>query len=187
MNDRSATGRKGPAGPDWASPRRQIAEAYDACAAGLYRYALMILADPGAAEDALQQAFTKLVSMGDRIGEIGFCEGYLRKAIRNECYNILSRKRRRDEYESGSAQFLVTAEAENAKPDKEQQHAVENALRALPADQREVVHMKVYEKMTFRQIAESLGVSINTAASRYRYAMDKLRGLLAPLGRNEDL
>ena len=40
--------------------------------------------------------------------------------------------------------------------------------------------MKVYEQMTFRQIADELAISINTAASRYRYAMDKLRLLLGP-------
>ena len=40
--------------------------------------------------------------------------------------------------------------------------------------------MKVYEQMTFQQIADELGISINTTASRYRYAMDKLRRLLRP-------
>ena len=64
--------------------------------------------------------------------------------------------------------------------DKEQQHEIEQALRSLPVEQREVVHMKVYEQMTFQQIADELAISINTAASRYRYAMDKLRLLLGP-------
>ncbi len=38
--------------------------------------------------------------------------------------------------------------------------------------------MKVYEGQTFQQIADLIGLSINTVASRHRYAMDKLRQLL---------
>jgi len=45
--------------------------------------------------------------------------------------------------------------------------------------------MKVYEKMTFRQIAERLAVSINTAGSRYRYALSRLRVLMGPQGEGQ--
>ena len=60
------------------------------------------------------------------------------------------------------------------------QRVIEQALRTLPTDQREVVYMKVYEAMTFQQISEALAVSINTVASRYRYAIDKLQHQLRP-------
>jgi RNA polymerase sigma-70 factor, ECF subfamily len=53
--------------------------------------------------------------------------------------------------------------------------ALDEALRTLPSEQREVVHLKVFEGMTFQEIANLAGESINTVASRYRYAMDKLR------------
>jgi DNA-directed RNA polymerase specialized sigma24 family protein len=53
-----------------------------------------------------------------------------------------------------------------------------SALRALPPEQREVIHLKVFEGHTFNEIADLTGESINTAASRYRYAMDKLRAML---------
>ena len=52
-------------------------------------------------------------------------------------------------------------------------------MRALPAEQREVVYLRVYEGKTFQEIADWLAVSINTVASRYRYAMEKLRERLA--------
>ena len=55
------------------------------------------------------------------------------------------------------------------------------ALGGLPADQRAVVHLRLWEGLTFNQIAESLEIPLDTAASRYRYGIDKLRARLRPL------
>ena len=159
--------------------RDQLAAAYDACAAGLYRYALMITADHSAAEDAVQQTFAKLAAAGRRISDIASRNGYLRSAVRNECYRILRHRGRGPLGAENLDSVAILEPVDQAAMDKEQRDAVERALGALPAAQREVVHMKVYEQMTFRQIAEVLGVSLNTAASRYRYALEKLRPLLA--------
>ncbi len=168
-----------PAASDSTGPPDQgggpLADAYDAAAPALYRYAVMILADPAAAEDAVHQAFAKLAGMGDRIARIGDLRGYLRVAVRNECYRILRRRAGRERVESASP---MLESAEEAPADEELRLALERALRALPPEQREVVHLKVYEQQTFRQIADQLNVSINTAASRYRYAIEKLRALL---------
>lgn len=59
---------------------------------------------------------------------------------------------------------------------------IEQAFRELPIEQREVVHLKIYDQMTFNQIAEATGLSINTVASRYRYALEKLQRLLSEFG-----
>jgi RNA polymerase sigma-70 factor (ECF subfamily) len=53
-----------------------------------------------------------------------------------------------------------------------------DALKTLPPEQREVIALKVDGGLTFGQIAEILGVNANTAASRYRYALEKLRRVL---------
>ena len=52
---------------------------------------------------------------------------------------------------------------------------LETALRSLPAEQREVVVMKVWGEQTFDVIGHALEISPNTAASRYRYGMEALR------------
>ena len=78
-------------------PRELLAAVYDAHAGKLYRYALMLLADHGTAEDAIHEAFAKLAGMGKRLGTINSYEGYLRTAVRNECYRIIRRRRRRSE------------------------------------------------------------------------------------------
>jgi RNA polymerase sigma-70 factor (ECF subfamily) len=69
-----------------------------------------------------------------------------------------------------------------ASPDEQSfRDAVSGALAALPEEQRAVVHLKIWEDQTFAEIAETLGIPANTAASRYRYALDKLEGLLRPI------
>jgi len=59
--------------------------------------------------------------------------------------------------------------------------ALAKALGELPPDQRVVVHLKLWEELTFEQIATVLEIPPNTAASRYRYGLDKLRARLRPL------
>jgi RNA polymerase sigma-70 factor (ECF subfamily) len=59
-----------------------------------------------------------------------------------------------------------------------EQAALEQALRALPPEQREVVHLHVYDGMTFQEVAAATGESINTVAARYRYALEKMRKMI---------
>jgi len=160
------------------NPRDDLERVYDAFAPKLYRYALMILADSAAAEDALQQAFIKYAGGRSGACAIEHLEGYLRIAVRNECRRILKRKGSRREIGLQSAHLLEAAST--PPPDEDERRALERALRRLPAEQREVIHMKVYEDMTFQRIADILGISINTVASRYRYALDRLRQVLTP-------
>ncbi len=57
---------------------------------------------------------------------------------------------------------------------------IEGALRSLPPEQREVLVLRVWGSLTFAEIAATLGESINTVASRHRYALDALRRQLKP-------
>ena len=59
-------------------------------------------------------------------------------------------------------------------PDEEAQ-ALETALQKLPPEQREVVVMKIWGGLKFEEIANEFNISQNTAASRYRYALEGLR------------
>ncbi len=157
--------------PRGGNPGDRIGELYDRFAAGLYRYALMILADPAAAGDAVQQVFVSLLR-ADRAIESD--ERYLRRAVRNECYSALRRRQRDPGAPSGP--LLDPIAAADDRPDE--RIAIEQALRVLSPEQREVVHLKVFEGMTFQEIADLCGESINTVASRYRYAIEKLRDQL---------
>lgn len=57
----------------------------------------------------------------------------------------------------------------------EETQALEDALKKLPPEQREVVVMKIWGELKFEEIAKELNISQNTAASRYRYALEALR------------
>ena len=62
--------------------------------------------------------------------------------------------------------------------ERETQRLLEDAVKALQPNYREVVTMKIWGGLTFQEIAEATGVPLNTAASRYRYALDGLRDIL---------
>ena len=70
--------------------------------------------------------------------------------------------------------------------DKEAALALQAALRELPEEQREVVSMRVWSGMTLDEIATATGAPLNTVASRYRYALEKLRERLKPYQKLEE-
>jgi len=149
----------------------EIARLYDAYAAGLYRYALMLLGDRALAEDAIHQVFSRMVAAAS--SRIDRPDHYLRRAVRNECYTLL--RRRRDDAVDDRP---LLEPVDGASVDHDERLAIEAALRELPVDQREVLTLKVYEGLTFREIAEVTDAPLNTVASRYRYAIDKMRAAL---------
>jgi RNA polymerase sigma-70 factor (ECF subfamily) len=157
--------------PSGEPPDEWIGRLYDRYGVALYRYALMVLADPAAAADAVHTIFVSLLR---RRAPPDSEEQYLRRAVRNECFSAL-RRRRRDALVD-AAPILDAVDPASDRPDE--RLVLEQALRGLPAEQREVVHLKVFEGMTFQEIADMTDESINTVASRYRYAIEKLRAQL---------
>ncbi len=160
-------------GPRRDASSDRLADLYDRFAGTLFRHAAMILADRVAAADAVHNVFLKLAKAG--LGGDVESLAYLRRAVRNECYSVM-RTRRRDIVVAVDAQLLELVEGVDDQP--AERLALEQALQQLPAEQREVVHLKVWEGMTFQEIADVTGEGLNTAASRYRYATEKLRAIL---------
>jgi RNA polymerase sigma-70 factor (ECF subfamily) len=158
-------------------PGRHIGEVagrlYDEHGASLYRYALMLLLDHAAAEDAVQHVFATVLAGGLRATRAPDAH-YLRRAVRNQCFSMLRRTRVRAE--SDGRPLLESLPGVDVDP--AERLAVERALAELPPEQREVVHLHVFEGQTFQQIADECDESINTIASRYRYALAKLRDRL---------
>ncbi|HEY7057015.1 MAG TPA: sigma-70 family RNA polymerase sigma factor [Vicinamibacterales bacterium] len=156
---------------DGAEDRRTfVARTFEDCGRRLYRYALVILMDRQDAEDVVQHVFAGLLTSGRMPADV---EVFLRAAVRNAAFSMLRRRRTRRD---ASDQILVPIAQECPA---EERAALEHALRLLPAEQREVVHLHVYEGMTFQEIARSLDQSINTVSARYRYALKGMRKTLS--------
>jgi len=151
-----------------------LADLYDAYGARLFRYASMLLRDVSAAEDAVQDAFVHLAVAIRRRHPPEVSYAYLAAIVRNECFTVLRRRTRR------SHEPLPLLEAAAPDATEEERVIIESAMAALPLEQREVMYLKVFEGMTFQEIADRCGISINTAGSRYRYAAAALRRALTP-------
>jgi RNA polymerase sigma-70 factor (ECF subfamily) len=153
-----------------------LGEAYDAFAAPLYRYLLTLLGSEEDAEDTLQETFLALARVG--LATVRNLQPYLFQAARRQAIAAMRKRRRRDQ-EMELAPPVSWIDAEACAPDD---HAlaidVDRALRALPASQREVVSRHLCAGFTFREIAALCGIPQNTATSRYRLAIEKLREAL---------
>ncbi len=147
--------------------RMDLAEVYDRYAPQLYRHALAITHRRDDAEDAVQAVFLKLASLMKRGSAVSDPEAYLHVAVRREAVRLRERKR------LGPLEGELVAAADGLSP--EEADEVRQALRALPVEQSEVVLLHLYEGMPFRRVAELLEIPPDTAASRYRYAIAKLK------------
>jgi RNA polymerase sigma-70 factor (ECF subfamily) len=158
-------------------PEHEVGRLYVVFGASLYRYALMILADREAAEDVLQQVFVAVLAGGR--ARLVDPERYLRRAVRNGCYSA-RRERQVATRRNGGADDALLEDVPAAVPvSPDIRMALDATIRELPPDQREVLHLHSFEGRTFREISETTGDAMNTVASRYRYAIEKLRLAMA--------
>jgi RNA polymerase sigma-70 factor (ECF subfamily) len=120
------------------------------------------------AQDAVHQVFLRLLDGGD-LARARDQKAYLFASVRNQLLNDAKVRQRTVPLEPDSAWF---------EPPERDYAAEENLRRALGElipDQRQVVILHIWGELTFSQIAEVLGISANTTASRYRYGIGKLR------------
>jgi RNA polymerase sigma-70 factor (ECF subfamily) len=147
---------------------------YEKYESRLYGYLISMLGAEWAAQDAMQEVFLGLVRNHERLGGIEKMENYLFTAARNAAYMVLRERRNAP----GSLPENAPIVAPVDKGRREEAEELSAALLGLPVEQREVVVLKIYQDMTFEQIAAVTGESQNTVASRLRYAMEKLREIL---------
>lgn len=145
---------------------------YDRAAARLFRVAWGLLGQREEAEDAVQEVFVGLARARNTLGEIRNLDAYLFAALRRACAHVHEQRARKRTVESARTVERDAREADAPDPE------IQAALSRLPLDQREVLLLKIDGGLTFAEIAETLEISPGTASSRYRYALEKLRGAL---------
>lgn len=154
-----------------------LAALYDQHAAGLYAYVLTITADEAEAEDIVHEVFERVIARRQRLFGLRNPAGYMYRSARNAAYDRLRHRAVRERVKDCMTPPTIL-EPVDPLAEAEETQRVNEALATLPLEQREVVLLRFYQDMTFRQIARVMGSSTNTAASRCRYALAKLRELL---------
>jgi RNA polymerase sigma-70 factor (ECF subfamily) len=157
-----------------------FAELYDACADRLHRYLVLRLRSREDASDVLQETFVRLARKRKRLRKVESPVAYAFAVARNEAARWTRRKGRRREYlgaEAGEAVFREAVDDEVTATDTAD--LVAAALDRLPLEHREILELKTFCGLTFRQISQVTGLPQGTAATHYRKAIQKLRGWLA--------
>jgi RNA polymerase sigma-70 factor (ECF subfamily) len=159
-----------------------LEQIYDAHADALYAFLLNCSRDHTLVQDALQEVFLKLARSPSLLEKACDPRSFLLRTAHNALRDLARRSSARtvcEETLSMEAPSLLSPLFPS--DDDSFRIAVETALQRLPQEQRAALHLKLWENLTFAQIAEALEISPHTAASRYRYALNKLRDLLRPV------
>jgi RNA polymerase sigma-70 factor (ECF subfamily) len=147
--------------------------------AALLLFARQWVPGPADAEDVVQEAFVRFWRSRDQAADPA---AYLYTCTKRCALEWLrGRRRRRRREEAVARPEVATGEPlfATALEQDERRAAVETALRRLPDSQHEVLILRVWGELSFPQIAATLDIPTNTAASRYRYALARLREELA--------
>lgn len=135
---------------------------YEQYKTGLFRFALSILKDAHLAEDALQEAFVRLLQQ-NRLPDTEKAQAWLYRVIRNICYDVL-RKRKRDGIEL----------SDSAATKGENWEFVE-LISSLPQKEQEILALRFIGGFTHREIASITGQTLHSTKKRYERSIAKLR------------
>ena len=155
--------------------RDALADLYDAHAGSLFRHGLALTRCPSQAVDLVQAVFLKLATTGAPLLAVRTPANYLHRILRASWI---------DEQRRPAAVHEAPADADDEPPAPGAARNIESAidvtraLGRLPAVQREIVELHLIEGFSFREAGRITGVSMFTAASRYRVALGRLRQMM---------
>jgi RNA polymerase sigma-70 factor (ECF subfamily) len=160
----------------------ELRRLYDEHAQPLYAFLLNFTRDESDTRDVLQEIFVKLACHPDLLDGIRDERAFLLRLAHNAAIDLIRRRVTRQRNTENLGAEIISPFAPATDPDEQTfRDELAGALVDLPADQRAVVHLKLWGRLTFEEIAAALEIPLNTAASRYRYGLDKLRARLRPL------
>ncbi len=141
--------------------------------------AITLLRNRNLAEDVVHDVFVSFAGAVGTFHLSGTLNGYLSTCVANSA-------RDRNRLRPGRDAGPDVVEGAGSNSDGPMEHAIgreesdelKDLLAQLPYEQREIIVLHLHHDMRFRKIAKSLGISINTVQSRYRYGLDKLRSIL---------
>ena len=168
--------------------RSAISELIERHSQRVRSYIAMMVKDDDIADDIFQETFIKAVKVIDegRYTDSGKFLSWVLRIAHNRVLDHFRREKHNrtiNEKEAGYDMFSTIKLSEGSVEDSmvmsEMQATIRSLVAALPDEQREVVEMRYYAKLSFQEIADETGVSINTALGRMRYALINLRKMIA--------
>ena len=150
-------------------------------------YIYMMVKDNDVADDIFQETFIKVIRVIDegRYTDNGKFLSWVLRIAHNQVIDHFRAQRQNKSVSEAEAGYdvlgtlkLSERTVEDAMVCEQIESDVRNLIELLPEEQREVVMMRYYSGMSFKEIAEQTGVSINTALGRMRYALINLRRMI---------
>lgn len=153
----------------------------------IYTTIYMLVKDKYAAEDIFQDAFLKMIRTirENRYAEQGKFLPWAVRVAHNLCMDYFRKTKMEVPVltEDGQEIFqllpLATEDASSGLEQRQVNHSVRQLIEALPEEQREVVILRIYGDLSFKEISDITSVSINTALGRMRYGLINLRKMIA--------
>jgi RNA polymerase sigma-70 factor, ECF subfamily len=162
--------------------RAQLEALYEEHAQPLFAFLLNLTRNEADTRDLLQDLFVKIAQNPALLKDAREPRPFLLRLAHNLAIDLMRRRATRRRNYENFADEAKGLFAPSEDPDAGRfRSALSGALGELPPEQRAVVHLKLWEGLTFERISELLEIPLNTAASRYRYGIDKLRERLRPL------
>ena len=151
----------------------------------LYDYIMFVVRDPELANDVFQETFVKIITrlQEGKYTDSGKFSFWMIRIAHNVIMDTFRQQKSLHIIEPTTGNDLTKLKSENIMDlNRENEYVNAQVLRdvrhimdLLPAPQREVVYMRYYQQLSFKEIAELTGVSINTSLGRMRYALINLR------------
>ena len=151
----------------------------------LYSYILFVVHDPETANDVFQETFVKVITklQDGKYTDSGKFSFWLTRIAHNVMMDNYRHQKTTQIVEPTEDNDLnklrsndvMDINRENEYVNTQVMNDVRNLMEALPAPQREVVYMRFYQDLSFKEIAEITGVSINPSLGRMRYALVNMR------------
>ena len=153
----------------------------------IYNFIFSKVLDREVAEDVFQETFIKVIKTlkNGSYNEEGKFLSWVMRISHNLIIDFFRKTNRMPKFEASSEDYEIfqfikdeSPNAENTLINKQIVNDLQKLILELPLDQKEVLNMRIYRDMSFKEIAEATGVSINTALGRMRYAIINLRKMV---------
>lgn len=148
----------------------------------LVRYAVSFVDRTDDAEGVVQEAFVRVWEKRRSWRPSGSVKGYVYRIVRNLCLHETERRSVRDEWsDRQSRRTRFSPSPEQILQQREVLSALREAIRNLPDRRREVFRLACLEGLSYREVADTMGIAVSTVANQMSSALDELREALHPI------